>query len=107
MAMWFSACLLFENVSPMRSSSENIWEERIVLLDAASDEEALHRAEMIGKHAEHDYIAASGEPIECKFRRIERIFPLDVQQPGDETEVFSRFLRESEVRSLLNPFPDE
>ena len=104
--MWFSACLLFENVGQSRPISENIWEERIVLFRAANDDEAKQRALAIGVSAQHKYVAANGESIDCQFRQVERIVELATEQVDDETEVFSRFLRYSEVQSLLTPFPD-
>jgi hypothetical protein len=104
--MWFSACLLFENVGQGRPSRENVWEERVVLLSADSEEDAEQRCRTIGIAYEHNYIAATGEAIECKFRHVERIYTISVDAIGDETEVFFRFLRASEVQSLLTPFPD-
>lgn len=104
--MWFSASLLFENVGDSRPSSENIWEERIVLLKAESEEEAEQRGRTLGMAYEHSYAAATGEAVQCKFRHVERIYTIMIDAIGDGTEVFSRFLRESEVQSLLTPFPD-
>jgi hypothetical protein len=105
-AMWFSACLLFENVGQSRPSSENVWEERIVVLNAETVEEAEQHGRAVGMGSEHNYVTATGEAITCKFRHVERVYAIGADEIDHETVVFSRFLRDSEVQSLLTPFPD-
>ncbi len=98
--MWFTANLLFEGVHPGQPRSENLWEERIVLFNAPTEDEARHQAESLGKAEEHCYVAATNEPVQWRFRQIERLTAIesDVLQSG--TELCSRFLRASEVQSL-------
>jgi hypothetical protein len=38
------------------------------------------------------------------FDRVERIYAIEPESLADGTELFSRFLRDSEVASLLTPF---
>jgi len=100
--MWYSASLLFQAVhdSPRK---DPVWEESIVLVEATSENEARRRAEEIGRSSETGYRTRSGHLV-WRFDRVERMFL--VEAVGDGREVFSRFLRDSEVRSLLTPFDD-
>jgi hypothetical protein len=82
-----------------------LWEESIVLVEAGSEQDARHQAERLGLLGNHGYGSESGH-VEWKFERVERIYPIDAAEVGSGTEVFSRFLRDSEVKSLLTPFDD-
>jgi len=41
-----------------------------------------------------------------KFKKIENVHQIMDEQLKTGTEVFSRFLREGQVQSLLKPFPE-
>jgi hypothetical protein len=105
-SMWFSVSLLTKGDLPDQPEIDILWEESIVLIEAESEDQARVVAERIAKNAETQYRTASGEHISWKFHTIERIYKIedDVLQTG--TELFSRFLRWSEVKSLLTPFSD-
>ncbi len=105
--MWYAASLLFESVHNGRSDPNALWEEKIVLLQAASEAEARRQADQLGKAEEHGYVSAEGEHVQWTYRRIERLSAIDAQTLGPGTELFSRFLRGSEVASLLTPFKDD
>ncbi len=104
--MWYSASLLMKGISPTRKVVDTLWEETIVLIEADSLAEAAAKAQPMALAAESEYVCASGESITWRFDRIERVYEI-----GEElcvgTELFSRLLRNSEVDSLLTPFPDE
>ncbi len=101
--MYFCASIFLKEVSKVNP----LWEERIVLVDALSEEEALCKAEILGKKASHSYKASSGELVEWKFECVERIFLFEDDNIQDGAELFSRFLRDSEAKSILIPFDDE
>src|SRR5579864_6884314 len=103
MSMWYGVDLLFEGCHPGQAPETNLWEERIVLLDAASDDEARQQAELHGKSEEHEYTSATGELVQWRYRGLERIYAIDSTLLESGTEVFSRFLHASEVASLRRP----
>jgi hypothetical protein len=105
--MWYSASILFESVHNEKMDVNDMWEEQIVLIVANSEEEARAEAEKIGKEREHRYISATGDHVQWEFRQVEAIFELFDNELRPGTEVFSRFLRASEVTSLLTPFGEE
>jgi len=107
--MWFAANLFFRGRrSNDRSGADDLWEERIVLVAASGETEARAAAEQIAKKEEHEYCtdSASGDRLRWTFSKIERVFPIGEVTLSHGTELFSRFLRRSEVESLLRPFDD-
>jgi len=52
------------------------------------------------------YRTSSGA-VTWVFERVDRVYGIDRELLADGTEWFSRFLRDSEVTSLLTPFDDE
>jgi Domain of unknown function (DUF4288) len=98
--MWFSASLLFENVHPGQPTDDNLWEDRIVLIQAGSEDEARGKAEALGLAEEFEYTAALGDRVSCQFRAVERVCEIDAETLTDRMELFSRFLKASEARSL-------
>jgi hypothetical protein len=104
--MWYTASLLFKNIHVGQPDDNCLWEESIVLLRADSEEEARHQAELLGKREEHEYVSATGDLVRSSFHGIESVHQIldETLEPG--TEVFARFLRSSEVESLLTPFKE-
>lgn len=105
--MWYSASLLYESVHNQMAREESIWEEQIVLISADTDAEARAQAELIGKNAEVMYTSATQDQVRWAFREVQSVFQLLDQELKSGAEVFSRFLRASEARSLLTPFEEE
>lgn len=109
---WYTANLLFKSNRIPSKGANPFWEERFLLIEADSEEGARTEATQIGKAAEHQYKvsgAEKGEPpseLKWSFERIERVCEIEAQTLSNGTELFSRFLRDSEVRSILTPFAD-
>ena len=101
--MWFAVNLLFESVHTPPTKEPSLWEERVMLIRAENAAEAGQKSEMLGREEEHEYESATGDLVRWTFRRIERVYPIEAETLADGTELFSRFLRSSEVASLLTP----
>jgi hypothetical protein len=104
--MWFAVNLLFKSVHAGKPEEDSLWEERIILIQAETEAEARQQAELLGKDEEHEYVSATGDLVRWTFQQIERVYPIEAETLENQTEVFSRFLRSSEVESLLTPFKD-
>jgi hypothetical protein len=101
--MWFcvSALSVSEHVNDP-PTQQRLWEEHLFLVDAASADEAHTKAEKIARGQECSYESANQSKVSWKFERISKVYKLD-GKPTDGSEVFSRFLKESEVQSILSP----
>jgi hypothetical protein len=79
------------------------FEERIVLLDAVDEANAWQRALQLGPSLDEQYINAEGNQVVWTFERVLEVNVILEDQLGDGVEVFHRFLREDEVKSLAKP----
>ena|SRR2546425_165914 len=102
----FSACLLFRAVHNGKPSESDVWEESIVLLHANSQTRAMEQAANIGRGRAFSYPVKDGDVVAVEFVSVERVFKVEDPLTSEGAEVFSRHLRGSEVRSLLEPFSD-
>ena len=100
--MWFAVSLLFESVHPDHPENEFLWEERVLLVRAETEENARQEGELLGKAEQHEYTAANGDLVRWVFRQVESVSAIESLDHG--TELFSRFLSKQEVESLLSPF---
>jgi Domain of unknown function (DUF4288) len=107
--MWYTASLLFKGVHEIVPAVPSIWEEVIVLVEAGSESDARASAERFGKSKEHEYSVSKPERHVLKwvFMQVERVYSMDADELRSGIELFCRFLRQSEVDSLLTPFEDE
>ncbi len=103
--MWFGVSVLLCAETPGEKEADLLWEESIVLVKGASEDEARLLGEKIGKGMEHEYESVSGAHIRWTFRSICEVYEIQEQKIlRTGAEVFSRFLRHSEVQSLMTPF---
>jgi hypothetical protein len=103
--MWFAASLLFKSTHIPTEPKPTIWEESIRLIQANTEAEAHQRADRIGTSCSHTYNVQGGTVI-WQFERVQSIYPIEEDELRDGLELFSRFLKDSEARSLLEPFDD-
>jgi hypothetical protein len=103
--MWFAASLLFRSSRIPQENKPTIWEESVRLVEASSEQEALKTAERLGVAQAQTY-EVEGGIIVWTFERVERVFSVDSDELQSGVEIFSRFLKDSEVQSLLKPFDD-
>jgi hypothetical protein len=100
--MWYAASLLFRATHLDSPERDWLWQERIFLVDAVDEEDARRFASSIGKSEEHEYQTTT-DILQWTFMHVERICEVEGSLASG-VEVFSRFLRDSEVQSLLTPF---
>ena len=103
--MWYAANLLFKARRNDAADEPGFWEESIRLVNAGSAEEARVKSEQLGRSQRISYKTKDGE-LTWTFDRVERVHEIEADALVDGVEVFSRFLRDSEVTSLLTPFED-
>lgn len=107
--MWYTGNLLFKAVHLNHADPDPVWEERIVLLEAVDESRAKDLAEGMGKEAEHQYHVskAQNDVVRWTFVKVQKVYPIEEERLRSGTELFSRFLRQAEVESLLTPFSDD
>ncbi len=110
---FYSVNLLLKSEQLNEPSVNPLWEERIVLVEAASDRDAVREGMRIGKEAEEEYpVTYQGDEegeerqdtLRWTFVQIERVCEIGNGEMKNGTELFSRFLRDSEMKSILAPF---
>ena len=101
--MKYSVNLLYAGVR--QDGTIPLWEERIILVDAVDEEQAKNKATDFARDQEVGFCVESGDKVDWVFKKIERVFMID-GPISDGCELFSRFLREPEVDSILTPFDD-
>lgn len=105
---WYAVSLLFESVhSNATPDNGSLWEESVVVVEADSDTAAKEKAEAKARRNVSSYKTAAGDLITWEYRQVERVFEIESDSISSGTEVFSRFLRRSEVMSILQPFEDD
>ena len=102
--MWYAASLMFEGIHPGQVPEQSLWEESIRLFEATDEDAAKRMAESAAQKNSVTFATDKGDSVEWKFVRIERIFEIGDEPVKSGSEVFSRFLRASEVASLFTPF---
>jgi hypothetical protein len=104
--MYFTASLLFKSVHTPSDHEAPVWEEQIILFEAEDASAAERKAAVYGKAHEVEYRNQADELVHWTFERIERVCEIQDDLLKDGTELFSRFLKDAEVKSLLTPFDD-
>ena len=97
--------LLRSSHSPPIPEEKTLWEELFILVEAESEDQALSLAQDIGRRSAVAYKNVAGETVQWSFVEVTKIHLLDRLVHG--TELFARFLRNTEAMSLRQPFDDE
>jgi len=104
---WFAARLLFESahVPPV---ADPMFEDRIILLEARDEREAMDCALSLGRASERAerYEGATGDKINWELRSVLDVKPLTSDVVGNGAEVYYTFLRPQEAYELERLFPD-
>jgi hypothetical protein len=102
---FYSASILSRSIRNNSVSSHDLWEESVILIRADTPEEAMEKATATGRSMGTTYEAIDGSMVTWEFFKVESVFEI-LDTIGEGAEIFSRFLRNSEVESLLTPFND-
>jgi|SRR5437660_6208052 len=104
--MWFAVSSFFKCkcIHPEHPDDESLWEERIFLIQAETEEGARQEGERICKVEEHEYVSATGDLVQWIFQQVASVSEIYSLEPG--SELFSRFLKKQEVDSLLTNFKE-
>ena len=104
--MRFSASILMQSLHQGEPPGEELWEEVIVLIEAADNESAMRLAEQAGRAREHEFFVDSPHKhlLRWTFASVERVVAIEDQSLAHGAELFSRFLRREEAMSLRRPF---
>ena len=101
---WFAARLLFERSFDGGPPAPALYEETVVLLKGSGMAEAEKKATKLGKAASHSYKNVDGETITWTFKEVLDVVQLNEAEIGEGSEVYSRFLRPEDVKSVRASF---
>jgi len=101
---WFSANILFKASTSGRSDDDALWEERIAIVGGDSFGEAKDKAECFAKAEEMQYVTIGGEALRWEFVRVGKLVEIRGDAFEQGLEIFSRYLKGSEVASMDMPF---
>lgn len=104
--MWFAVDILYKGRHSEKPDIPDLWEECIILIEASDPSTAREIARPIAISEEHEYRSAEGDLIRWEFDEILSVHEILSEQLVTGVELFSRFLRTSEVKSLKCPFDD-
>lgn len=104
--MWYCASILKIAERNGQRDSNSLWEEQFLLISATDEEAAMHEAEHLARQDKAPYSNRHGQVVSWKFVTMERIYQIAGSPLEHGTELFSRFLRDSEAKSLMTPFTD-
>jgi len=104
--MWFCANALKVAERDGERKATSLWEEQFFLIEAEDEWNARNEAEKLAGRPGAPYRNAKGELISWKFVKVDRVYPIPNERLGSGVEVFSRFLRDSEAKSLMTPFEE-
>ncbi len=103
--MWFCVCALSVAEHDQKRPPDALWEEQLFLVDAESEEDARAKGKQLAEGERAKYRNAAGDMIRWRVKKIESVYQIMDEEVKSGTEVFSRFLREEQVKSLLKPLP--
>ena len=104
--MWYAVNLLFKSQRTPTSGDDPLWEESIRLIEAGTEAEAREKAVQLARADETCYDTIN-DTVTWVLDRVGQVYAIEADSLASGVEVFSRFLRNSEVQSLLTPFDDE
>jgi hypothetical protein len=104
--MWHTVAVYLQGARDGQRPEEDIWEERIVLIDAEDASKAAKLARELTEADSLDVLTISGHTLRWRFSHVGQVCALDEGELRSGTELWSRFLKDSEARSLMRPFED-
>jgi len=104
--MWFCAAILKVAERDGQRKADSLWEEQFFLIQTDNESLALKEAERLAGRREAPYRNEKGELISWQFVKVDRVYAIPDEDLHSGMEVFSRFLRDSEAKSLMTPFEE-
>jgi hypothetical protein len=102
--VWFAARLLLESVHPEEPDVEKVFEDRIIVLRARSEDEALEKARKFGKASRQEYKNEYGKTVIWELREILDVVELFDETLEDGSEVYYSILGEEKAKSVQSMF---
>ena len=103
--MWFSASVFMRRTSPDGLERPELWEETILLIAATDEAAARAEAERLGRALETTFSVMEGVGrVAWQFDRVAQVNEILAETLENGTELFSRFMRGGEARSLATPY---
>ncbi len=99
---WFAARMLFESTHQPHPSPDPLFEDRIVLLQAASEEKARRKADELGQDVEREetFQSVEGNEVTWRFKGVLDLKALLDEEIRDGTEVYYAFLDREDAERL-------
>lgn len=104
--MWWTVSMLMRSTSDASQPFPAPYEERIILVEADEEGQAIELAKRNGMDEEISYRSISGASVEIRFFKILATYQILGDRLKSGIEIFSRHLRESEAISLQTPFEE-
>lgn len=98
---WFAARLLFEGLDADSGESYAL-EDRIILVQGRTTDEASDKAIKLARASETEYEAAAGNRVQWRFRKLADIQALLEDEIKDGTEVYFSHIDLENSRPLWN-----
>jgi hypothetical protein len=102
--MHFAVDVLFKSTKDGRVDDTCLWEEILYLIEASTQKEAEQKVQEQHAQSSHSYKNQAGQLLTWTFDRVYNSYPIEGLVSG--AELMSRFLRASEVESMLTKFED-
>lgn len=99
---WFGVRLVVECQVGKDVPAKRTYEDRLIVVRAASDAEACRRAERLTRAAVERYRNVVGETVTWRFKEVIDSYPILDDQLADGTEIYSAFMNYRFYRSLAN-----
>lgn len=100
----FSCSLLYKSVHNNQETKDLLWEEKIILVEASSKEEALNKSKSLASSLEHSYTSATGDQVTWQFVKVGDVQEITDGKLEHGTEIFTRFIKGKTALSYDEPF---
>jgi hypothetical protein len=99
---WFGVRLVVECQVGRDVPAKRTYEDRLIVVRAASDAEACRRAERLTRAAVERYRNVVGESVTWRFKEVIDSYPILDDELADGTEIYSAFMNYRFYRGLAN-----
>ena len=97
---WFAARIILRSVHHDKPRDPKLFEERIVLVHAATEDEARQKAERLGRAAREEYANTDSNAVVWEFMELLDVKQLFLNELEDGCEVYYGFLNAEELDQI-------